>query len=342
MGTIGKSLPLVSEALVAADPSTNALFSHILAEHGLPPLEANTLHTLQVNVGKLCNQTCMHCHVDAGPTRTEIMTRETFDAIISVLQDNPRITTVDITGGAPEMNPHFQYFVEACRELDRHIIDRCNLTVFFVKGKSHLPQFLAQHQVEIIASLPCYVEENVDRQRGRGVFERSVAALRQLNQFGYGKPETGLVLNLVYNPVGPKLPPDQQELELDYKHELRSRYGIEFNKLLTITNMPISRFLDDLRTSGQYEHYMSLLVNNFNPHAVEPLMCRSLLSVGWDGRLFDCDFHQMANIPLAEGLPQTIHHFDPQRLAHRPIVMADHCFGCTAGAGSSCGGALTL
>ncbi len=307
----------------------------------MPPLAAKSIQTLQVNVGKLCNQTCSHCHVDAGPTRTEIMTRETIEAVLSVIRENPGITTVDITGGAPEMNPHFEYLVAECRAGGRKVIDRCNLTVFFMKEKTHLPEFLAEHHVEIVASLPCYSEDNVDRQRGKGVFDRSLRALQRLNQLGYGKQGTGLILNVVYNPVGAKLPPDQRELELDYKHELRNSFGIEFNHLFTITNMPISRFLDDLRKAGQHDDYLALLIENFNPAATDTVMCRSLLSVGWDGRLYDCDFHQMLDMPLAEGLPRMIHEFDAHALAHRPIVMAQHCFGCTAGAGSSCGGALT-
>lgn len=336
-----KSLPLISEAVTSTLTDSDATFSQTLADHGLLPLEAKGIQTLQVNVGKLCNQTCTHCHVDAGPSRTEVMTRDTIEAILSVVRENSSITTIDITGGAPEMNPHFEYLVAECRALGRKVMDRCNLTVFFVKGKTHLPQFLSEHQVEIVASLPCYSEDNVDQQRGKGVFERSISALQQLNQLGYGNEGSGLILNLVFNPLGPKLPPDQHELEMDYKHELRNRFGIEFNQLFTITNMPISRFLDDLREVGQYDDYMALLINSFNPVSTEALMCRTLVSVGWDGRLYDCDFHQMLDIPLSAGLPQTIHDFELQALAHRPIVMAQHCFGCTAGSGSSCSGALT-
>lgn len=336
-----KSLPTISNPEASVMTSTGLSFSQKLSEHGIQPLEARDVQTLQINIGKLCNQTCSHCHVDAGPTRTENMTRETIDAVLQIIRQNPGITTIDVTGGAPEMNPHFEHLVTECRALGRKVIDRCNLTVFFVKGKSHVPQFLADHQVEVVASLPCYSEDNVDEQRGKGVFNRSLQALRQLNELGYGKEGTGLILNLVYNPLGPKLPPDQQELEVEYKHELRTRFGIAFNQLLTITNMPISRFLDDLRAAGQYEEYMNVLTNSFNPASTETLMCRTMLSVGWDGGLYDCDFHQMLDIPLADGLPQTIHDFALQSLAHRPIVMANHCFGCTAGAGSSCGGALT-
>ncbi|MXX10856.1 MAG: radical SAM/Cys-rich domain protein [Nitrospira sp. SB0677_bin_15] len=318
----------------------NNVFSETLTEYGELSLRARTIHTLQVNVGKLCNQTCHHCHVDAGPSRTEIMSRETIEIILTVLRRHPQIATVDITGGAPEMNPHFEYLVSESRGLGKTVLDRCNLTVFSVKGKSHLPRFLAEHQVEIIASLPCYLEENVDQQRGTGVFARSLDALRQLNALGYGLEGTGLALNLVYNPLGAQLPPHQRELEQAYKDQLFSRFGIRFNHLYTITNMPINRFLNDLYAQGQYEAYMSLLIENFNPHSVEHVMCRSLLSVGWDGRLYDCDFNQMLDMPVRHDLPQTITEFDYEALARRPVVTGQHCYGCTAGAGSSCGGAL--
>ncbi len=315
-------------------------FERTLAAHGVDELAATGVETLQVNVGKLCNQTCTHCHVDAGPTRTEIMTRETVDAVLDVLRRYPEIRTVDITGGAPEMNPHFEYLVERCRELDRHVMDRCNLTVFFVRGKERLPEFLRDHQVEVIASLPCYLEKNVDAQRGKGVYGRSIEALQRLNDLGYGIAGTGLILNLVYNPVGPKLPPDQVELEQDYRVELRRRSGIVFNRLYTITNMPISRFLDDLHRSGQYETYMERLITSFNPASVDGLMCRNLMSVNWDGRLSDCDFNQMLDLPVDGAAPQTIHEFDLALLARRRVVTGMHCYGCTAGAGSSCVGAV--
>lgn len=315
-------------------------FEQTLAAHGEEGLAAASVEALQVNVGKLCNQTCSHCHVDAGPTRTEIMTRETVDAVLDVLRRYPSIRTVDITGGAPEMNPHFEYLVEHCRNLDRHVIDRCNLTVFFVRGRERLPEFLRDHEVEIVASLPCYLEENVDAQRGKGVYGRSIEALKRLNGLGYGLRGSGLVLNLVYNPVGPKLPPAQSELEADYKVELRRRFGIEFNRLFTITNMPISRFLEDLRRSGEHERYMHLLTANFNLAAARRVMCQNLVSVGWDGVLYDCDFNQMLELPLHSDLPRTIKDFDLAALECRRIVTRDHCFGCTAGAGSSCGGAV--
>ncbi len=336
-----KPLPLLS-SVEPTDMLSSSEFSfdQALLEHGLPPLRADSIQTLQVNVGKICNQTCHHCHVDAGPTRTEAMTLETVESILSVLRDHREIVTVDITGGAPEMNPHFEYLVRESHALGRHIIDRCNLTVFFVKGKSHLPEFLARHQVEIVASLPCYSENNVDQQRGQGVFERSIRALRQLNSLGYGMEGTGLVLNLVYNPLGPTLPPNQHDLETTYKEELGKQFDISFNQLFTITNMPISRFLDDLKTSDQEENYLALLRNNFNPTSVGNVMCRNLLSVGWDGRLYDCDFNQMLELPIKSASPQTIANFERHTLETREIVTRQHCLGCTAGAGSSCGGTL--
>ena len=315
-------------------------FEQALAVHHPLPLKAQSISTLQVNVGKVCNQTCHHCHVDAGPQRTESMSKATMDQVLDVLDRTPQITTVDITGGAPEMNPHFEYLVEQCRARDRKVIDRCNLTVFYVKGKAHLPQFLADHRVDIVASLPCYEADNVDQQRGKGVFDRSITALQRLNGLGYGKDGTGLMLDLVYNPLGPALPPSQVELEQDFKEELGQRHGIQFNRLYTITNMPISRFWDELREAGQLEHYYTLLLNNFNPLAIEGLMCRSLLSVGWDGGLYDCDFNQMLDLPVQTDPHTRIDRFNLMDLEHRPIVVGPHCLGCTAGSGSSCGGAL--
>ena len=315
-------------------------FEGTLARHGKEELRAKSVSTLQVNLGKVCNQTCHHCHVDAGPQRTESMTKDTIEQIIKVLDRTPQITTVDITGGAPEMNPHFEHLVEQCSIRNRKVIDRCNLTVFYVKGKSHLPEFLAKHHVEIVASLPCYQETNVDQQRGKGVFDRSISALQTLNALGYGVNGTGLNLVLVYNPQGISLPPSQGELEQDYKAELMSRYGIQFNKLLTITNMPISRFLEDLQGSGKITAYYRLLEESFNMATVDDVMCRSLINVGWDGRLSDCDFNQMLDLPLQKDSPQWIRDFNLVALEHRPIVTRSHCFGCTAGSGSSCGGAL--
>ena len=325
-----------SPASLLSTPS----FEDTLSFHGHGRLTAKSVSTLQVNMGKVCNQTCHHCHVDAGPQRTESMSKDTIDQIIDVLDRTPEIATVDITGGAPEMNLHFEYLVEQCRIRERKVIDRCNLTVFYVKGKSHLPDFLAKHEVEIIASLPCYQEMNVDQQRGKGVFDRSISALQTLNTLGYGVPGTGLNLHLVYNPQGVSLPPPQGELEQDYKAELMSRFGIAFNRLLTITNMPISRFLEDLKDSGKITAYFRILEESFNMATVDDVMCRSLINVGWDGRLSDCDFNQMLDLPLQNDSPQWIRDFNLTALQGRPITTGSHCLGCTAGSGSSCGGAL--
>jgi radical SAM/Cys-rich protein len=314
-------------------------FEERLVQIGQWPLKAGGVETLQVNVGKLCNQTCRHCHVDAGPTRTEIMPREIAELAVSVLRRYD-IKTVDITGGAPELNPNFDYLVREARTLGRHVIDRCNLTVFFVDGKQYLPEFLRDHQVEITASLPCYLEKNVEAQRGKGVYAKSIEALQWLNRLGYGQPETGLILNLVYNPIGPSLPPPQPQLEADYRQQLGGNYRIVFNHLYTLTNMPISRFLLDLTRHGNYERYMELLLEKFNPATVDGLMCRSLVSVGWDGTLYDCDFNQMLDLPVNHGLPSHIRDFDAFLLARREIRTGAHCFGCTAGSGSSCMGSL--
>jgi radical SAM/Cys-rich protein len=314
-------------------------FEEKLVQIGQWPLKAAGVETLQVNVGKLCNQTCRHCHVDAGPTRTEIMPREIAELVVSVLRRYD-IKSVDITGGAPELNPNFDYLVTEARALGRHVIDRCNLTVFFVEGKQDLPEFLREHQVEITASLPCYLEKNVEAQRGKGVYAKSIEALQWLNRLGYGQPDTGLILNLVYNPIGPSLPPPQPQLEADYRKQLGDNYSIVFNHLYTLTNMPISRFLLDLTRHGNYERYMDLLLEKFNPDTVDGLMCRSLVSVGWDGTLYDCDFNQMLEMPVNHGLPSHIRGFDAFLLARRQIRTGTHCFGCTAGSGSSCMGSL--
>jgi radical SAM/Cys-rich protein len=302
-------------------------------------LRRKPIRVLQVNVGKLCNQACRHCHVDAGPRRTEIMTRATVDEVLAAIR-RCRIPAVDITGGAPELNPHFEYLVSEACALGCHVIDRCNLTVFSVPGKEHLPEFLAAQRVEVIASLPCYLEENVDRQRGPGIFERSIAALRCLNALGYGLEGSELALNLVYNPIGPYLPPPQAALEVEYRRELLARHGVRFHQLYTLTNMPISRFGHFLLRSGRYEEYMALLVDAFNPATVAGLMCRDTVSVGWDGRLFDCDFNQMLELPMAGSFRQ-VREIVVEDLEGAPIAIGDHCFGCTAAAGSSCGGALT-
>ena len=320
----------------------NAAFDAKLAEHGMFPLVRDDVKTLQINVGKLCNQACQHCHVDAGPNRTEIMPAHVADRVIQLLAASPSIETVDITGGAPELNPNFRRLVEAARRLGRHAIDRCNLTVLFEAGMEDLPDFLAANRVEITASLPCYTEGNVDRQRGRGAFEKSIHALRLLNGLGYGHPGSKLLLNLVYNPLGPSLPPAQEALEAEYKIHLREEFGVEFHRLFTLTNMPISRFAAFLRNSGKYDSYAKLLANNFNANTVSGLMCRSLVSVGWDGKLYDCDFNQMQEIPAANETPQStiwsVSNFNDCR--GRAIATGGHCFGCTAGTGSSCLGSL--
>ncbi|HZQ53174.1 MAG TPA: arsenosugar biosynthesis radical SAM (seleno)protein ArsS [Bryobacteraceae bacterium] len=314
-------------------------FQSTLAQHGISVLERHGLTTLQINVGKVCNQACQHCHVDAGPKRTESMATRTAERVLTVLGGTTGVGTVDITGGAPELNPNFRLLVEECIAQGRHVIDRCNLTILFEAGYEGLAEFLARHRVEITASLPCYTAANVDKQRGRGVFEKSIRALQLLNGVGYGvKP--GLTLNLVYNPLGPSLPPRQEALEADYKRHLREEFGIEFNRLFTITNMPIQRFAQHLVHLGKKDEYLRLLADHFNPSTVDQLMCRSLVSVGWDGQLYDCDFNQMLELPI-RGHP-TIWNIDTfDELPARPVQVGNHCFGCTAGAGSSCGGELT-
>jgi radical SAM/Cys-rich protein len=315
-------------------------FDDCLAHSGIDALRAERVATLQVNVGKFCNQTCRHCHVDAGPHRVaEQMTHETAEQVVSVLRRHPSIATLDITGGAPELNAEFRYLVTQSRALGRTVIDRCNLTVLALEAHADLPQFLAANHVQVMASLPCYLEENVDAQRGRGVFAKSIAVLKALNALGYGR-DPALPLDLLFNPQGASLPPPQTALEQDYKRELLGRYGIVFNRLLTITNMPIARFRDDLAGSSKLDGYMDLLEQKFNPSAAGDVMCRSLISVGWDGRLFDCDFNQMLELELNGSGGRHIRDFDLAELEQRRIRTGDHCLGCTAGAGSSCGGAL--
>jgi radical SAM/Cys-rich protein len=299
---------------------------------------------LQVNVGKLCNLTCMHCHVNAGPKRKEIMTRETIDRIINWLS-NTDIPIVDFTGGAPEMIPDFRYFIERVKALEpsRHMIDRCNLTILLERDYEDLPEFLATNKVEIIASMPCYSAKNVDAQRGEGVFDGSIAALQLLNSLGYGiDPE--LPLHLVYNPIGVFLPPAQDELQVDYERELREHFGIVFNKLYALTNLPIGRFASYLRHNGQLQAYMELLIHAFNPATIGGLMCRNTISVGWRGEVYDCDFNQQLGMQWSadgKSKPLFLWDIDPDSLEHREIMTGDHCFGCTAGAGSSCGGAIS-
>ena len=296
------------------------------------------LEVIQVNVGKLCNQACHHCHVEASPKRTEIMERKTVDRLLELISKS-QAHTVDITGGAPEMNPHFKDFVAQIRQMDKDVIDRCNLTIFYEKGYEEIPEFLRDHQIQVVASLPCYSMENVDKQRGKGVFDQSIRALQKLNELGYGKNDEKLKLSLVYNPVGNHLPPDQQKLEADFKRELKKHFGIEFDHLYTITNMPIKRYLEQLKRFDQLEDYMQLLLDNFNAKAALEVMCRNQLSVSWDGKLYDCDFNQMLEIPIS-GKPTTIWEVEDLDALNGPIAFDDHCFGCTAGSGSSCGGAL--
>ena len=316
------------------------VFAEALADHGVAPLVRGPVTALQVNLGKRCNQACRHCHVDAGPARTEQLGPRVADRVLELLGRNPGIELLDLTGGAPELNPSFRRLVVEARRLGRRVIDRSNLTILLEPGQEDLGDFLAGHEVEIVASLPCYGEENVDRQRGSGVFERSIRALRLLNHLGYGVPGRGLRLDLVYNPVGPSLPPPQAELEARYRDELGGRFGIVFDHLLTITNMPIHRFAADLERSGRSEAYLALLRERFNPATVATLMCRSLVSVCHDGTLHDCDFHQMLGISLGAG-PRTVWDVDDLgSLEGAPVATAAHCLGCTAGAGSSCGGAL--
>jgi radical SAM/Cys-rich protein len=295
--------------------------------------------TLQVNVGKRCNQACRHCHVDASPTRTEVMPDDVLEACLDALARTPELDTLDVTGGAPELHPRFRELVSRARALGRKVMVRHNLTVQHEPGQGDLPAFFAAHGVEVVCSLPHYTEEATDRQRGRGVFAGSIAALRALNAVGYAR-DPALVLNLVSNPVGAFLPPAQADLERDTRAWLRARHGVEFNALFTITNMPIARFADWLRRAGTYDAYMARLEAAFNPATVPGLMCRSLVSVGYDGRLYDCDFNQMLELGLEEGRPSHIRDFDRARLAERRVSTGEHCFGCTAGAGSSCGGAL--
>jgi radical SAM/Cys-rich protein len=336
----GHRLAVIEEQTAILRPSGRFRpFEAALGGSGLAPLRALGLHTLQMNLGKLCNQTCKHCHVDAGPDRREIMTRATMEACLRALAAT-EIPTVDLTGGAPELNPDFRWLVERVRALGRNVIDRCNLTILLANGFRDLPEFLAEHRVEIIASLPSFLARNTDAQRGEGVFEASLAALLRLNAVGYGREGTGLVLNLVFNPTGAFLPGRQESLERDFRRELATRYGLVFNRLYTITNMPINRFLEFLLRTEQFEAYMDRLIAAYNPAAAEGVMCRTILSVGWDGRLYDCDFNQMLELPLAGDQPRHIADFDPGRLAERRITTGLHCYGCTAGAGSSCGGAV--
>jgi len=304
-------------------------------------LRKRKIRTLQVNMGKYCNQACLHCHVEAGPGRKEMMGREVVDAVLGFLEKSD-IAVVDITGGAPELNPNFDYLVESCVLLGRHVMDRCNLTVLFEPGKDSLPNFFRQNRVELVCSLPCYTEENVDQQRGKGTFDLSIRALQCLNGLGYGVPGTGLELNLVYNPLGAYLPPLQHDLEREYKKILRKEFGIVFNRLYCLANMPITRYEKLLKLRGEYDHYMDLIESSFNSDTLEKVMCRDLLSVGWEGSVYDCDFNQMLDLPVRnpQGKPLRIWDISADALEDEPISTGNHCYGCTAGSGSSCGGSL--
>ncbi len=330
----------------AAKPSDTALpdreaFDAHLVEEGIPLLRRGRVTTLQLNIGLRCNLACHHCHVESGPKRSERLDRRGVERILELLEGNPGVETLDITGGAPELHPDFRDLVRGARALGRRVIDRCNLTILFEPGQEDTDVFLAEQGVDIVASLPCHSLENVERQRGRGVFDGSIRALQRLNALGYAQPGSGLRLDLIYNPAGPFLPPSQQSLEADYRNELGNRFGIGFDRLLTITNMPIKRFAHELLREGEYEAYMGLLVNHFNAANVDNLMCRSLISVGHDGTIYDCDFNQALEI-LPPGPRRTIFDLeDLDRLEGDRISTAAHCFGCTSGAGSSCGGALS-
>ena len=315
-------------------------FHDKLADAGFASLKPSGPEIFQVNVGKMCNQVCKHCHVDAGPDRKEIMTTETMELCMKILSENPGFTTVDLTGGAPELNPHFRWFVEEIRKLGKHVIVRCNLTIILANKRfNDLPEFFKKHNIEVVSSLPSYTKDRTDRQRGDGVFEDSIKALQMLNSVGYGLDGTGLKLNLVYNPAGAFLPPAQKSLEQEYKIALQQDFGISFNSLFAITNMPISRYLDYLLVSGNYESYMQKLVSAFNPEAAKSVMCRNTLSVSWDGYLFDCDFNQMLDLKV-DCNSRHLSTFNMMELNRRDIVVNQHCYGCTAGAGSSCGGAV--
>ena len=340
---LGRHNPLASstEQLRILDATTGvAPFETRLTQAGVSSLQASGMTVFQINVGKLCNQTCRHCHVDAGPDRTESMSRETAELCIQALAKTD-IPTVDVTGGAPELNPNFRWLVEQARGLGRHVMDRCNLSVLLIPSQADLANFLATHHVEVVASLPSYQASQTDAQRGDGIFEKSIEALRLLNRLGYGRPDSGLALNLVYNPVGAFLPPKQEAIETQFRKELRAKHGVEFNHLYTITNMPVSRYLEFLVESGNYEQYMERLANAFNPAAAAGVMCRYTISVSWDGKLYDCDFNQMLDLPVDHGAPAHIRDFDPVQLNQRQITTRNHCYGCTAGTGSSCGGSVT-
>ena len=314
----------------------------LLKNTDFPPIRRNTLEILQVNLGYLCNQSCLHCHVAAGPNRKELMSRETIEHLLPILEI-PSVHTLDLTGGAPEMNPIFQEIVLEARSLNVKVIDRCNLTILLEPGFENLAQFLAENEVQIVASLPCYLEQNVDGQRGKGVYQKSIDAMQLLNRLGYGQEGSNLTMTLVYNPIGPYLPPPQKDLESEYKTYLYDHFGIVFNQLFTITNMPIARFGSTLISKGEFENYMNLLKDAFSAANLAGLMCRNLLSVDWQGYVYDCDFNQMLNMNITSpdsNEPLHIRDIVVNSLSNIPVNIADHCYGCTAGQGSSCGGAL--
>jgi radical SAM/Cys-rich protein len=344
-----KSLQALKSALADAGHQVDVLehehafplFSEKLDQLGLLPLRPTQPEIFQVNVGKMCNQVCKHCHVDAGPDRKEIMTRETMELCLSVLRENTNFTTIDLTGGAPELNPDFRWFVMEIKKMNRHIIVRCNLTIILANKRfNDLPDFFKENSIEVVSSLPSYTQDRTDRQRGDGVFQDSIQALKMLNSVGYGVNGSGLVLNLVYNPAGAFLPPSQTALEQEYKEALLRDFSIQFNNLYVITNMPISRYLDYLLVSGNYVSYMEKLVNAFNPVAAKSVMCRNTLSISWDGYLYDCDFNQMLDLKLSCGQAQHLSTYQSEAVNNRSIVINQHCYGCTAGSGSSCGGAV--
>lgn len=331
-----KQVEILSEHAKGKTP-----FAEKLKLQGLLPLKPTKIETLQINVGKMCNQVCKHCHVDAGPDRKEIMTKATMQQCLDAVKSSA-VNTVDLTGGAPEMNPDFRWFVEELSNLGVQIIVRCNLTIIVANPKyNDLPEFFAKHKVQVVSSLPSFTARRTDAQRGEGVFGKSIQALKMLNKVGYGKPDSELELHLVYNPTGAYLPGNQESLEMDYKQKLKEDFDIEFHQLFAITNIPVSRFLDYLRAAGKFEDYMDELVNAYNPTAAKGVMCRNTISVGWDGKMFDCDFNQMLELDFENDLPKHIKNFNREALEQRAIIINQHCYACTAGSGSSCGGQTT-
>ena len=339
MKAFGEKLAIANEQLkIINQPNELISFKDKFLEIGVGELTAAKVEVMQINVGKMCNQVCKHCHVDAGPDRKEIMTKETMQYCLDALKDSD-IKTVDLTGGAPELNSNFKWFVTELKKINKHIIVRSNLTILVSNGFTDYPEFLASNNIEVISSLPYYSASTTDKQRGEGVFDQSIKAIKKLNDLGYGKEGSGLILNLVYNPIGAFLPPNQEALEKDFKRELKNKYDLCFNNLYTITNLPISRFLDYLIETGNYLGYMNKLISAFNPVAAQQVMCKNMISIGWEGSLYDCDFNQMLEIGLEKGLPKNIKDFRNGSFGNRKIMIGNHCFGCTAGSGSSCGGA---